>query len=142
MRAAALNTDYLTSIPMRCLYKTLRLNCNVQRSFTVSDDFCWTAARQMARPRASFGEEDRMDLKKAFAFAACMGIMLGAPAVATAKVSAAEAATLGGDRLTCNGAEKAGTTRSEEHTSELQSLMRISYAVFCLKKKKQKNTRQ
>src|SRR3546814_5008600 len=30
-------------------------------------------------------------------------------------------------------------TRSEEHTSELQSLMRISYAVFCLKKKKHKN---
>src|SRR3546814_3305626 len=29
--------------------------------------------------------------------------------------------------------------RSEEHTSELQSLMRISYAVFCLKKKKQRN---
>src|SRR3546814_9408366 len=29
-----------------------------------------------------------------------------------------------------------GMTRSEEHTSELQSLMRISYAVFCLKKKK------
>src|SRR3546814_10213886 len=29
-------------------------------------------------------------------------------------------------------------TRSEEHTSELQSLMRISYAVFCLKKKKYK----
>src|SRR3546814_10725173 len=30
--------------------------------------------------------------------------------------------------------------RSEEHTSELQSLLRISYAVFCLKKKKQKHT--
>src|SRR3546814_2634413 len=29
--------------------------------------------------------------------------------------------------------------RSEEHTSELQSLMRISYAVFCLKKKKRKS---
>src|SRR3546814_2048904 len=29
--------------------------------------------------------------------------------------------------------------RSEEHTSEIQSLMRISYAVFCLKKKKKKN---
>src|SRR3546814_8120490 len=29
--------------------------------------------------------------------------------------------------------------RSEEHTSELQSLMRISYAVFCLKKKKQQH---
>src|SRR3546814_9502174 len=32
-------------------------------------------------------------------------------------------------------------TRSEEHTSELQSLMRISYAVFCLKKKKKISTR-
>src|SRR3546814_4308895 len=31
--------------------------------------------------------------------------------------------------------------RSEEHTSELQSLMRISYAVFCLKKKTQHNTK-
>src|SRR3546814_6550764 len=33
------------------------------------------------------------------------------------------------------------TRRSEEHTSELQSLMRNSYAVFCLKKKKQRNKR-
>src|SRR3546814_7116541 len=33
---------------------------------------------------------------------------------------------------------KVGVKRSEEHTSELQSLMRISYAVFCLKKKKKK----
>src|SRR3546814_6356595 len=32
--------------------------------------------------------------------------------------------------------ESPGIRRSEEHTSELQSLMRISYAVFCLKKKK------
>src|SRR3546814_5889141 len=32
-----------------------------------------------------------------------------------------------------------GIRRSEEHTSELQSLMRISYAVFCLKKKTKKN---
>src|SRR3546814_6816411 len=34
-------------------------------------------------------------------------------------------------------ARKALRSRSEEHTSELQSLMRISYAVFCLKKKKE-----
>src|SRR3546814_1244622 len=39
------------------------------------------------------------------------------------------------------GAALAGHERSEEHTSELQSLMRISYAVFCLKKKK-KNTKK
>src|SRR3546814_4496321 len=34
-------------------------------------------------------------------------------------------------------AERAERAKSEEHTSELQSLMRISYAVFCLKKKKE-----
>src|SRR3546814_8647032 len=34
-----------------------------------------------------------------------------------------------------------GAERSEEHTSELQSLMRISYAVFCLKKKKKVHTK-
>src|SRR3546814_15114431 len=33
-------------------------------------------------------------------------------------------------------------SRSEEHTSELQSLMRISYAVFCLKKKKKKKKQE
>src|SRR3546814_1146952 len=38
--------------------------------------------------------------------------------------------------------ELARTVRSEEHTSELQSLMRISYAVFCLKKKKTKQSNQ
>src|SRR3546814_2564090 len=38
-----------------------------------------------------------------------------------------------------DAARLAGWRRSEEHTSELQSLMRISYAVFCLKKKTKKN---
>src|SRR3546814_9556492 len=36
----------------------------------------------------------------------------------------------------CASERISGCRRSEEHTSELQSLMRISYAVFCLKKKK------
>src|SRR3546814_4119028 len=36
--------------------------------------------------------------------------------------------------------DEAEISRSEEHTSELQSLMRISYAVFCLKKNKTNNT--
>src|SRR3546814_9467586 len=47
------------------------------------------------------------------------------------------------DRASCRTRSRANITasaprrgRSEEHTSELQSLMRISYAVFCLKKKK------
>src|SRR3546814_8869210 len=37
---------------------------------------------------------------------------------------------------------RAGPDRSEEHTSELQSLIRLSYAVFCLQKKKRQQTRQ
>src|SRR3546814_4933351 len=40
---------------------------------------------------------------------------------------------------TCVDAAPARAPRSEEHTSELQSLMRISYAVFCLKKQKTTN---
>src|SRR3546814_10478010 len=41
-----------------------------------------------------------------------------------------------GDRAAFDAQSHATPRRSEEHTSELQSLMRISYAVFCLKKKK------
>src|SRR3546814_6469980 len=41
------------------------------------------------------------------------------------------------DRLAAPAIGRPGGGRSEEHTSELQSLMRISYAVFCLKKKNQ-----
>src|SRR3546814_1092698 len=40
------------------------------------------------------------------------------------------------DALKISPDPRVKTNRSEEHTSELQSLMRISYAVFCLKKKK------
>src|SRR3546814_4670286 len=57
---------------------------------------------------------------------------------------------IGEGRVTVNGqrarigaevgeGDEVKVDRSEEHTSELQSLMRISYAVFCLKKKKTKN---
>src|SRR3546814_16073531 len=41
-------------------------------------------------------------------------------------------------RAACASSVSNRAMRSEEHTSELQSLMRISYAVFCLKKKKKK----
>src|SRR3546814_1634987 len=53
-------------------------------------------------------------------------LALGVVANVTAQVS-------GEGHIRWNGTH---VTRSEEHTSELQSLMRISYAVFCLKKKK------
>src|SRR3546814_3425146 len=45
-------------------------------------------------------------------------------------------------RRHCHAGEVLGRRRSEEHTSELQSLMRISYAVFCLKKKKDQHKRR
>src|SRR3546814_6199836 len=48
-------------------------------------------------------------------------------------VAAGEAGELAAQRVVVR---VVGEVRSEEHTSELQSLMRISYAVFCLKKKK------
>src|SRR3546814_7542222 len=63
-------------------------------------------------------------------------------------VTAAEGSRVGrGDRLARPGIgdfalrvdERAAPGRSEEHTSELQSLTRISYAVFCLNKKKNTN---
>src|SRR3546814_1920856 len=55
--------------------------------------------------------------------------------IVTTRASASRAA---GHRLPTGGwKRKVFAFRSEEHTSELQSLMRISYAVFCLKKKKQ-----
>ena len=47
-----------------------------------------------------------------------------------------------GDRLSSAGAVVREPGRSEEHTSELQSPVPISYAVFCLKKKKNKKTTQ
>src|SRR3546814_8660796 len=45
-------------------------------------------------------------------------------------------AARGSDRFEKANTQDSVSDRSEEHTSELQSLMRISYAVFCLKKKK------
>src|SRR3546814_2676626 len=49
-----------------------------------------------------------------------------------------------GDRRLCLCLDAVGGLfpRSEEHTSELQSLMRLSYAVFCLKKKKNKENKK
>src|SRR3546814_2853084 len=58
-----------------------------------------------------------------------MGIVLLANRLQKARSRMAES-----ERRAASGAAEA--RRSEEHTSELQSLMRISYAVFCLKKKK------
>src|SRR3546814_983298 len=54
---------------------------------------------------------------------------------ATITMRGSDAVTFGATVGRGYNAGGAGFSRSEEHTSELQSLMRISYAVFCLKKK-------
>src|SRR3546814_2026071 len=59
-----------------------------------------------------------------------------------AVLQAGYAQTVGGQqihRFCATGLDAVNLLRSEEHTSELQSLMRISYAVFCLKKKTKYN---
>src|SRR3546814_1825585 len=60
------------------------------------------------------------------------------------ELGAGEPADPGGQPRRCAFEFPTHRARSEEHTSELQSLMRISYAVFCLKKKKKRynNMRQ
>src|SRR3546814_5263048 len=67
--------------------------------------------------RGAAAGANRAGRGRAYAFRRAPGALLGKPL-----------------RGLCRQASVAGT-RSEEHTSELQSLMRISYAVFCLKKK-------
>src|SRR3546814_18110970 len=65
-----------------------------------------------------------------------------APRIPTVRRRARERRSDNGRAPRRRCARSPGAARSEEHTSELQSLMRISYAVFCLKQKKQiKKTR-
>src|SRR3546814_6759848 len=72
----------------------------------------------------------RDDSRLAFSFHAChRSVMLSQPSRGQRKLMRT-------DDLKPTKLPDALRERSEEHTSELQSLMRISYAVFCLKKKK------
>src|SRR3546814_5422353 len=88
------------------------------RGFVVGTAFSKTEAIQVALVTALFLDEHLPPL-------AWAGILLGVAGVLTL--------ALAGSGLTARQLGQA--LRSEEHTSELQSLMRISYAVFCLKKK-------
>src|SRR3546814_8170384 len=65
--------------------------------------------------------------------------LLDVPKLQFTKRILANGATLYAIRDTATATVSINIWRSEEHTSELQSLMRISYAVFCLKKKKHKH---
>src|SRR3546814_4694014 len=90
-------------------------------------DGAYHVARAHRRHRRDGGECDRLRCPIELAYAVgCIN----------------EKAVRLGDQISppMDGRFGADMIRSEEHTSELQSLMRISYAVFCLKKKKDKKT--
>src|SRR3546814_8319150 len=69
------------------------------------------------------------------------GLLPAGPPARRKTASASSPAGESRDRRTTGYHRWLALRRSEEHTSELRSLMRISYAVFCLKKKKQNNNR-
>src|SRR3546814_8166538 len=75
-----------------------------------------------------------------FRSAAVSGAVLASVGTADRLMRGNASAGLTAAALRGPAATSAVTVRSEEHTSELQSLMRISYAVFCLKQNIQNNT--
>src|SRR3546814_6374587 len=81
-------------------------------------------------------------LEEKWGVSAAAAVAVAGPAAGGAGAVAEEAQTEFDVILTGDGGKKINVIkeRSEEHTSELQSLMRISYAVFCLKKKTEKLT--
>src|SRR3546814_9700486 len=89
---------------------------------------CWRVKRSRQRPRA--------DLPSPFASAACASSQRGDSCIRERrKVSATARIARCAKTIRAPSRPSDDSARSEEHTSELQSLMRISYAVFCLKKK-------
>src|SRR3546814_7532926 len=88
-----------------------------------------TALRQ-AQGKWEKGVVETMHRRQFMGAAALGGLAVGLPAASWAAEDFAGLANMAKDAQPIGAAE-----RSEEHTSELQSLMRISYAVFCLKKK-------
>src|SRR3546814_6829451 len=101
--------------------------------------------------RVRGADRDRIDARSLGQPSSCNGIVDGDPAGLVhlarvdldpdRKVAAHRRAHSANDlgHQPCAVLKRAAIIRSEEHTSELQSLMRISYAVFCLKKKKKHN---
>src|SRR3546814_5929769 len=95
-------------------------------------DFSWGAALAGAGfPAAFFAAASR----SASVTAGSSGIRAGSTLPAGSAPSLAEKATSPSPSNVLAPSFAGATLRSEEHTSELQSLMRLSYAVFCLNKK-------
>src|SRR3546814_10749539 len=101
-----------------------------------ADPLARTVADVLVR-NALPGEIDRLDKDRLHAIAAFAAAAIAERPPGKPVVQVASGAESDGKR-TSWVLVNTDDMRSEEHTSELQSLMRISYAVFCLKKKKKK----
>src|SRR3546814_2994198 len=92
-------------------------------------------------PRRHAGRSRGIVRSECAAGAAGMNAMIDAPALPLDRLGRPlrdlRLSVIEACNFRCGYCMPADKVRSEEHTSELQSLMRISYAVFCLKKKKQ-----
>src|SRR3546814_1722302 len=102
-----------------------RSSCRAGPCKRVEDDFIWPAQEFDHLGCQRDRHASRMGRKAGVS--ACFGVSL------VSRVRDLE--NVGGDAAAVINREAALAGRSEAHTSELQSLMRISYAVFCLKKK-------
>src|SRR3546814_5928727 len=99
-------------------------------------------AARLGRPRRAWARRNRPNLSSNPVLSIMLRVRKGgcpwcSPPVAAATTGKARprAAHLAAREWREREPQRLIRTRSEEHTSELQSLMRISYAVFCLKKK-------
>src|SRR3546814_3743614 len=97
------------------------------RSATRNGSAISTSAGRRTRGRSSMGSTSRVPHRTRKICCARRAAMRAAP----------PASGPAGASVPTSACPRPSLIRSEEHTSELQSLMRISYAVFCLKKKKQ-----
>src|SRR3546814_4107796 len=107
-----------------------------------SSDVCSSDLLRRRGARLDHALERRLfDLRRALRGFDEVGDQVGAPLIGGLDIRPLGLCSLflGGNAVDAAGGQRQRGNRSEEHTSELQSLMRISYAVFCLKKKKKRN---
>src|SRR3546814_10169823 len=103
----------ISDIRVAPMVRRMAMSLVLARTSMISDDrMLNTATRMMIDSTQNITTRSTFSASNSEAFIACQSVTTACPA----------------------------TLRSEEHTSELQSLMRISYAVFCLQKKTQHTT--
>src|SRR3546814_10273349 len=94
--------------------------------------------RRVALPGAAAARPKTISSLRTNGLPPCVGTLISTLGKSAAPNSVRGTHSMRARRDRANSPGENAPNRSEEHTSELQSLMRISYAVFCLKKKKQK----